>query len=159
MHAVRLAIGALLTISVLINLANVVGRYAFHQPIIGAEEIMLFIMVSIVFLAFGVVAWEGRHIKMDILVDRLPQRLRRGIQTAIEFLAISVAAITISLALPVIQHLAMFDQRSQAANVPLFLPQVFVPIGFALLIAGTLARLLDPTRTPANADIQIIEDI
>lgn len=159
MGAVRLAIGALLTISILINLANVVGRYAFHKPIVGAEEIMLFIMVSIVFLAFGVVAWEGRHIKMDILVDRLPQRMRYGIQTAIEFLAIGVAAITIYLALPVIQHLAMFDQRSEAANVPLYLPQVFVPIGFALLIAGTIARLLDPTRTAGDHGIQMLEDI
>jgi TRAP-type C4-dicarboxylate transport system permease small subunit len=34
-----------------------------------------------------------------------------------------------------------FDERSQAANVPLFVPQAMVPIGLALLALGALARL------------------
>lgn len=156
MGAARIAIGMLLTISILINFANIVGRYVFHQPISGAEEVMLFIMVAIVFLAFGVVGWEGRHIKMDILVDRFPPRARAVLRVAIEILAIGVAAVVIDLSLPVIQHLAMFNQRSQAANVPLAIPQAFIPIGFALLIAGTIARLIDPVQPSDDA---MLEDI
>jgi hypothetical protein len=34
-----------------------------------------------------------------------------------------------------------FDERSQAANVPLYIPQAMVPIGLTLLGLGALARL------------------
>ncbi len=63
-QTVRVVIGLLLTLSVLLNFANVIGRYVLHAPIAGAEEVMLYLMIAIVFLGFGTVAWEGRHIKI-----------------------------------------------------------------------------------------------
>jgi C4-dicarboxylate transporter DctQ subunit len=156
---IRTVIGVLLTASVLLNFANVIGRYVLRTPVIGAEEVMLYLMIAIVFLGFGAVAWEGRHIKMDILLDCFPPALQHAIRIVIELTAIAVAIVIIYVALPVVEQLATFNERSQAANVPMFIPQAFVPIGFALLIVGTIGRLLDPAQRLGRSDIKMLEDI
>jgi hypothetical protein len=42
----------------------------------------------------------------------------------------------------VINMLAEFDQRSQAAEVPLYIPQALIPIGLGLTAFLTAARLV-----------------
>jgi C4-dicarboxylate transporter DctQ subunit len=156
--AIRVVIGVLLVLSVLLNLANVFGRYVLRSPVIGAEEVMLFLMIAIVFLGLGAVAWEGRHIKMDILLERLPPVPQHTVRVLIELSSIAVAIVIIVIALPVVEQLAKFNERSQAANVPLFIPEAFVPIGFGLLIIGTIGRLLDLGQRLGRSEIQMLED-
>ena len=58
--------------SVAINFANIIGRYFFSVSIPWAEEIMLFLMVGCVFTGCCAVAWEGRQIRMDVVVGMMP---------------------------------------------------------------------------------------
>jgi TRAP-type C4-dicarboxylate transport system permease small subunit len=44
----------------------------------------------------------------------------------------------------------MFNERSEAANVPLAIPQAMIPIGYALMILVAVARLLDPSKTESD---------
>jgi TRAP-type C4-dicarboxylate transport system permease small subunit len=141
MRAIRAVIAVLLVVSVLLNFANVIGRKFLAAPIIGAEEVMNFLMVSVVFLGAGVVAYEGTHINMEILIDRFPPRLRDGFKAFAQLAAIGIAATIVVLGVPIVRHLMSFDERSQAANVPLWIPQAMVPIGLTLLAIGALARL------------------
>jgi TRAP-type C4-dicarboxylate transport system permease small subunit len=145
MGIVRVVVGALLIASVLLNFANVFGRFA-HAPIIGAEEVMAFFMVGIVFLGFPRVMWDGRHIRMDILTNFLPPVWRRALDAFIALVSIVTGGIIIYLSTPVILRLAGFNERSQAANVPLWIPQSMIPIGFSLMILVIVARLLEPAE-------------
>ena len=142
MRVIRAVIAVLLVVSVLLNFANVVGRKFLASPIIGAEEVMNFLMVAVVFLGAGVVAYEGTHINMEILIDRFPPRLRDACKALAQLAAIGIAATLVTLGVPIVRHLMQFDERSQAANVPLFIPQAMVPIGLTLLAIGALARLV-----------------
>ncbi len=141
MSGVRALIAVILVISVLLNFANVVLRKFFSAPIVGAEEVMNFLMVAVVFLGAGVVAYDGTHINMEILIDRFPVPIRNAFRALAQIAAIVIAAVIIVLGVPIIQHLFAFDQRSQAANVPLWIPQLMVPVGLVLLALGALARL------------------
>ena len=142
MNAVRMLIAGLLVASVLLNLANVVGRKFLHAPISGAEEVMNFLMVAVVFFGAGVVAFDGTHINMEILIERFPPRLRNAFKVFAQLAAIAVAAAIVWLGVPIVQHLAQFDERSQAANVPLYIPQAAVPVGLGLLALGAIARIV-----------------
>ena len=73
---IRLAAGVLLMLSVALNFANIIGRYFFNVSITWAEEAMLFLMVGCVFLGNGVVAWSGRQIRMDVVVNAMPPKIR-----------------------------------------------------------------------------------
>src|SRR5271168_5634500 len=72
----RAAAGILLISSVALDFINIVGRYFFSISIPWAEEIMLFLMVGCVFTGCCAVAWEGRQIRMDVVLAMLPPKAR-----------------------------------------------------------------------------------
>src|SRR4029079_7300970 len=138
----RVLAGALLLLSVALNFANVVGRYFFSVSIYWAEEVMLFLMIGCVFLGNGVVAWSGRQIRMDVIVSMMPAKLREALHVLYELAFILTAILIITFSLPVIVSLFQFDQRSQSAEVPLFIPQSLVPIGLAIMLLLVVLRLI-----------------
>ncbi len=138
----RAAAALLLITSVAINFANIIGRYFFSVSIPWAEEIMLFVMVGCVFTGCCAVAWEGRQIKMDVVVGMLPPKLRELLNVLSELVLIATAAAVAVFAWPVISQLAAFDERSQAANFPLVIPQAMVPIGYTLMALLVAVRLM-----------------
>ena len=137
--------------SVLINFANIIGRYFFSVSIPWAEEIMLFLMVGCVFTGCCAVAWQGRQIKMDVLVSLLPPTLRHLLALLSELVMIGAAIAVTVFAWPVITNLWAFDERSQAANFPLVIPQAMVPIGYMLMALLVAIRLLTAGRRSGGA--------
>ena len=146
----RAAAGILLISSVAINFANIIGRYFFSVSIPWAEEIMLFLMVGCVFTGCCAVAWEGRQIKMDVVVSMLPPKLRELLSLLSELVLIATAIAVTVFAWPVISQLAAFDERSQAANFPLVIPQAMVPIGYTLMALLVAVRLIVRTSSGAG---------
>jgi TRAP-type C4-dicarboxylate transport system permease small subunit len=138
----RVLAGLLLAGSVAINFANVIGRWVFSASIYWAEEAMLFLMVGCVFLGSGVVAWSGRQIRMDVIVGMLPPRLRRALDLFSELVFIVTALAIIYFAWPVISSLYEYDQRSQAAEIPLVIPQAMIPIGLGIMALLVAVRLV-----------------
>ena len=107
---------------------------------------MLFLMVGCVFTGCCAVAWEGRQIRMDVVLTILPHKLRVLIDVLSELVMIATAAAVTVFAWPVISQLAAFDERSQAANFPLVIPQVMVPVGYTLMALVVAVRLLVRSR-------------
>jgi TRAP-type C4-dicarboxylate transport system permease small subunit len=138
----RTVAGVCLLGSVAINFANIIGRYFFSVSIPWAEEIMLFLMVGCVFTGCCSVAWEGRQIRMDVVVSMLPAKVRILLGLLSELVLIATAAAVTAFAYPVITQLAEFDERSQAANFPLVIPQAMVPIGYTLMALLVAVRLM-----------------
>ena len=139
---VEVVAGLLLLASVLINFANIIGRYFLSVSIPWAEEVMLFLMIGCVFLMSGVVAWRGGQIRMDALVGLLWPKLRLALETVTDA-ALALTSLGLAyLAYPVVAMLASYDQRSQAANIPLAIPQAALPIGFVLMAGLLIVRML-----------------
>jgi TRAP-type C4-dicarboxylate transport system permease small subunit len=147
--AIRVVAGVLLIGSVAINFVNIIGRYFLSTSIPWAEEVMLFLMVGCVFLGSGLVGWSGRQIRMDAVVSLLPLRLRGAIELVSDLVLIAGSVVLAVLAWPVVEMLAEFDQRSQAANIPLALPQATLPLGFLILAFLVTIRVLTRTRSGA----------
>ena len=135
--------------SVAINFANIIGRYFFSVSIPWAEEIMLFLMVGCVFTGCCAVAWEGRQIRMDVVVTMLPEKARQFLALLSELVLIAAAVAVTAFAWPVIQQLAAFDERSQAANFPLVIPQAMIPIGYMLMALLVAVRLMRRSPPPS----------
>jgi len=139
--------------SVAINFANIIGRYFFSVSIPWAEEIMLFLMVGCVFTGCCAVAWDGRQIRMDVVLTLLPPKARELLNVLSELVMVAAAAAVTAFAWPVISQLAEFDERSQAANFPLVIPQAMIPIGYTLMALLVAVRLIARRRSgPAPVD-------
>ena len=148
----RAVAGICLLGSVAINFANIIGRYFFSVSIPWAEEIMLFLMVGCVFTGCCAVAWEGRQIRMDVVVSMLPPKVRYVLDLLSELALIATAGAVTAFAWPVIQQLAEFDERSQAADFPLVIPQAMIPIGYALMALLVAVRLMQRAPRAGGSD-------
>jgi C4-dicarboxylate transporter DctQ subunit len=137
----RMLSGVLLVASIGLNFANVIGRYFFSHSIYWAEEAMLFFMVGCVFLGNGVVAWSGRQIRMDVIVGMMPEKVRHALELFSELVFIATALTIAVFAWPVIRDLYLFDQRSQSADIPLYIPQALIPIGLSIMAFLVMVRL------------------
>jgi TRAP-type C4-dicarboxylate transport system permease small subunit len=138
----RTAAALFLIASVAINFGNIIGRYFFSVSIPWAEEIMLFLMVGCVFTGCCAVAWEGRQIRMDVVLVMMPAKLREAFNILSDLVMVAAAIAVTIFAWPVISQLAAFDERSQAANFPLVIPQAMIPIGYSLMALLIALRLL-----------------
>jgi len=138
----------LMLVAVVLNAANIVGRYVFFRPIASAEEIMLFLLVGTVFLGNAIVGFEGKQLRMDVILHALPPAFRRAFDVAADLTMIAVCVILIVLGWPAVQMLAEFDQRSQAAEIPMVIPQALVPIGLGLNALLVGVRLIASFRVP-----------
>ena len=56
--------------------ADVCGRYFFDSPVTGASELARFSMIIIVFPAMAWTALSGKHIKVDLVMERFPSRVQ-----------------------------------------------------------------------------------
>src|SRR5580693_3986663 len=148
----RAAAGICLLASVAINFINIVGRYFFSVSIPWAEEIMLFLMVGCVFTGCCAVAWEGRQIRMDVVVSMLADKVRDFLALLSELVMIATAAAVTAFAWPVISQLAAFDERSQAADFPLVIPQAMIPIGYSLMALLVAVRLMQRPNRARDTD-------
>jgi TRAP-type C4-dicarboxylate transport system permease small subunit len=139
-HAsVVIAAVALLAI-VAINGANVVGRYFLGKPISWAEEVMLFLMILVVFAASAAVTWRRAHIGIDLFVDWLPPLWNRMAHFVAGLFAVLVLGMISYGSLEIVTTLYGFDQRSEALELPVWIPQSFLTVGFALMAIMLILR-------------------
>jgi TRAP-type C4-dicarboxylate transport system permease small subunit len=87
---------------------------------------------------------------MDVVVNMLPPKLRELVNVFSELVLIATAVAVTVFAWPVISDLAAFDERSQAANFPLVIPQAMVPIGYTLMGLLVAIRLIVRWRRGAG---------
>jgi len=153
-RVLRVISAMMLVAIVVINAANVVARYVLNSPFSWGEEVMLFLMIVAIFLSSPAVTWDGANIRMDILARALPVAVRRVLEALADLVSLGVAALLVYASVPIIQQLLEFDQRSQAAEIPMALPQGVIPLGFALSVIALIARELSGKTAEQAADAQ-----
>jgi TRAP-type C4-dicarboxylate transport system permease small subunit len=129
-----------LAIIVAVNGANVVGRYILGKPLAWAEEFMLFLMVFVVFFGCIAVTWQMGHIHIDALVTRLSERSQRIVAVAMQVLGVGLLGTVAYYGYGIVALLYAFDQRSDALDAPMWIPQGIVVFGLAASAVLLLVR-------------------
>lgn len=75
--------------------ADATGRYVFNRPIPGVIEITELMMVFIVFLVFAYVEREEGHVRVDLVISRLPRKVRPYIECFGKVVSLGVIAIIV----------------------------------------------------------------
>ena len=133
-------VGVLILAGIAVNFANVIGRYVFLQPVIWADETMVYIMVWTVFMGAVLVSFEGQHLKMDFFSIMLPspwKEIINGIGT-VSFLAVCVFVIPQTWT--VVKLVWNFGQRSVVAEIPMVIPHSALLLGFVLMFLAVALR-------------------
>lgn len=133
-------VGVLILAGIAVNFANVIGRYVFLQPLIWADEAMVYIMVWTVFMGAVLVSLEGQHLKMDFFSIMLPSPWKQIINgiAAVSFLAVCVFVIPQTWT--VVKLVWNFGQRSVVAEIPMVIPHFALLLGFVLMFLAVVLR-------------------
>jgi TRAP-type C4-dicarboxylate transport system permease small subunit len=135
-----------LVAGIALNFTNIVGRYVFASPLPWAEEVMLYLMLALVFFGAGAISLRGRHIRMDIALAMFPARWRPYFDLLADLAFLAAGGTVIYLGVPVVMQFADFDQRSEAADIPVWIPHSAIPLGMAVMILATLVRMVERLR-------------
>jgi TRAP-type C4-dicarboxylate transport system permease small subunit len=138
----RLAIGLILTVAVLINAANIVGRYVFAAPVAWAEEVLSFLIIWGVCLGASAVTYDRRHLVMDIMAGAYPPALRRAIDGAILLAVVGFCSFTAFQAWKIVQIMARNGQVSVTAEIPMTVPYLGFVVGFSMIVLAAIAAAL-----------------
>jgi C4-dicarboxylate transporter DctQ subunit len=141
-----------LLIVIVVSFSNVILRYVFLRPIAWAEELMLFLMIFSVYAGAVSVAWEQRHIRLEGLRNMAPPRFRRAIEIASAMVLVAILVPIIYSSTTVVVLLQEMGQTSDAMQAPMWLPQVIVPVGLALIAVIAVVRIFLPDKA-GEADV------
>lgn len=130
--------GAMFVAIVALTAAQVVFRYALDQPLVWSEELSKLLLVWLVFLGAAAVAFDGRHLDVDVVFRAVPPSVRRGLR------AFNLAAALFFLAALVWYSLDVIEMESFSALGALDISAAWVrvpaAVGGALMIAFLLIR-------------------
>lgn len=149
---IRAVLGSLILLGVLINFANVVGRYVFLKPIIWAEEILIFIMVWCVMLGATLVTWENQHLRMDAAHHLASPRVRRWLNLLSTLVFLFASVFVLVQSARVVALVASTGQRSVVADVSMVIPYGAIPVSFALIVAVLVGRFRAFVRAGATGE-------
>jgi TRAP-type C4-dicarboxylate transport system permease small subunit len=140
---VCLAIAALALLAIVaINGVNVVARYFFGSPFAWAEELMLYLMILGVFSGGIAITWHNMHIRIDAVVEQTPPRLQQAARALAAVISIAILTTVMVASYGIVALLKSFDQRSDALQAPMWIPQSFVTIGLALMALVIAVKLI-----------------
>lgn len=151
--ALGIALAAIaLLASLFVIVYSVVMRYFLNQPAAWVDELAGYLLVACVMLAAADALRQGEHIAVDIVTERLSARGRRLT------LLVGLVAVAASAALLLIEGLDMvaFSRMVGLLSngylaVPMWIPQLFVPVGAALLLLAAVAGFIAAWRDEGAA--------
>lgn len=128
----------------LVIVLNVLLRYAFGEGRIEFEELQwhLYAVGFLVGLSYALQA--DAHVRVDVLHERLRPRTQAWIELyGILILLLPFIALILIYSVPFVASSFAVSERSQApGGLPLrWLMKAALPLGFALLLLATVARL------------------
>jgi TRAP-type C4-dicarboxylate transport system permease small subunit len=144
--ALERLLGVALIVAVLYNFVNVVGRYVFGQTFLSADEVQIYIMVYIAFLGAAVATWRRMHLRMDVLVQRLPRGARAALGVAELLLVAVLACFVLYVASGYVTQMAGLDARSQNAAIPMWIPHSAIVLGFGLIAVLSVLQIIQLFR-------------
>jgi TRAP-type C4-dicarboxylate transport system permease small subunit len=120
-------------------------RYVLHQPLMVADEFSAYMLVALSYLGTAYTWRQGGHVRVTVLVSRLPSRGAGWIRF-IGLILVLIFMIELDrVGYKMITYALQINLRSSTwLMVPLFWPQLTVFIGFVLL---TLLLVVDIVRT------------
>ena len=142
----RIAAGFILVLMFLTT-TDVVGRYVFNAPIVGAYEVSQIMLVAIVYLGLAYVQRMKGHVKVDAFTSWAPQR----VQWALDAFGYLVAALVVALmtwrsGVEAWQALVTQDHIQGLFRIPFWPGKSLLPLGAGLLCIRLIADVVDSSR-------------
>lgn len=127
--------------------ADVVGRYIFHAPLHGAVEMGELLMVPMVYVAMANSQHLNLFVRVTMITERLPRRMRLGLDMAADCLGLAFWAFMLWASWDSAMLAWQYDDVTPGlVAIPLFPAKIAVPFGTLLLMIQLCFNIGDSMR-------------
>lgn len=145
----RVGIGIILLLAILINFANIVGRYVFLAPLPWAEEVLSFLIIWGVCLGASAVTFDRRHLAMDVLSGAFSPGVRRVLDLLTLAAVVGFSVFAAWQAWKIVRIMAGNGQVSITAEIPMTVPYFGFVVGFSMIAAAAIASAMIGRNEPS----------
>jgi TRAP-type C4-dicarboxylate transport system permease small subunit len=131
----------LLLVMLFMAFGQVVLRNLFSGGIVWGDILLRHLVLWIGFLGAALATSGERHINIDILTRYLPERLRGGVAALSNVFAAAVCFLLFRASLTFIGF-EIANNNTVFANIPSWIAQIIIPVGFGLLTFHFLVRAI-----------------
>ncbi|MGY6411626.1 MAG: TRAP transporter small permease subunit [Alkalilacustris sp.] len=129
---------------VLLVAGDVFARYLFRTGAVWAQELQWHLISPIALFGMSYALLSGDQVRVDILFDRFPEPVQRGLEILGGLMMIALGVIVLRLSLPWVE---MSYVRGEGSPNPGGIPHRFIlksliPLGFGLLALQGAAHVL-----------------
>jgi TRAP-type C4-dicarboxylate transport system permease small subunit len=117
---------------------NVFLRYLFGQPLYWGDEIMIYLMILSVFLGFGYMLTENRHVRMTALVERTTVRTQNILWVATSLISIGYFIFLLAAAVYMTRDSFQTGFFSTVTGLPIGPWQVVICLGLLILLMASV---------------------
>ena len=136
--------GVCLLIVTFITFYEVFARYVIGKPTTWAMDYSIYLIIWATFVGSAYTLREGGHVCVEILVEKLPERVRANLKSGIYLLVCLFCCILAWRGLVSCLEAHRFGQVTLSyLRTPLYVPMSAIPLGGALLVLEILRELLD----------------
>ncbi len=122
-------------------------RSLFHSSILITDEYSAYLFVGVVMFALAFTLKENVHIKITMLSSALGKKPAKILSIAATAAALLISLFTLYFSASMVYQSFSLDIRADTvAQTKLFIPQLFIPIGFFLFSLELFSILLKKLR-------------
>lgn len=131
----------------LLLIANVFARYVLNSPLYFANELAIYILIWMAFLAISIAVHYDQHVRLTMLVGLLPARAQRVCYWLTELVCLVMLAVIGGYAVAWLRSPSVGYDIAITLDWPKWHFYLIVPIFCATSIFHLIARLPDRSRT------------
>lgn len=136
-----IAMASMVVLMAVVNI-EAISRRVFNSPTNWAFDVSNFLFLLSVVLALAFTTQQGGHIKIDMFISYLPEKWQRRLDVFADLLTLIMSMVMAWLCCGLFARAYTAGYSTQGGiRIPLYLPLVFMPLGFALWGLQTAVRL------------------
>jgi len=155
-HALTLSVGVVVVVTVVVISWGVLAREVLHLSDVWVTESTTYLMGYMTFVGSATLAWQGRHLKVDVVRHLVGERARHVLEIVSCLVVTAVAVVLLWLSWTFWSDAWDSGEKSWGMlSIPLWIPYSSLFVGSVLLAfaqAVRLALLFSP-RMPDPADV------
>jgi TRAP-type C4-dicarboxylate transport system permease small subunit len=126
---------------VVVNL-GVFSRYIFQSPFIWTEELALFVLAWMVFLAGSLTIRRWENVRVTYFIEKLPGPACVAIELASKALVLAFLGFVLILSARIVPQIGP-TETAPALNISMLLPQMGLVVGLVLMLVQMLGVLVE----------------
>jgi TRAP-type C4-dicarboxylate transport system permease small subunit len=122
---------------------SVLMRYVFNNPPVWVDPISVYLMITGTYFGAVYAMSKSSHIKVDILLERLPFKVRKIVEMTAMLCVLGFALLLFTQSLDMVLEAYASQQKDiTVIETPLYIPQSAIPIGTAMMMLAVISQIL-----------------